>query len=86
MAFKVMLKRIDGAEVAHNGAGATENEAGSRNGRAFGILIVDADIADVRIRERDNLSCVTRVSEDFLIPGPGGVKDNFGRDGACGAD
>ena len=86
VSLQVVLERIGRTKIAHNGACAPENQSGCCNSRTFGILLIDADIADVRIRERDNLSCVTRVSEDFLIPGHGGVKDHFGRDGACGAD
>jgi CO/xanthine dehydrogenase Mo-binding subunit len=44
-----------------------------------GLLVVEirADVADVRIREADNLAGITGVGEYFLVAGEAGIKNNF---------
>jgi hypothetical protein len=39
--------------------------------------VIGADVADVGIRQADDLPGVTRVGEDFLIAGEAGVKNDF---------
>jgi hypothetical protein len=52
----------------------------------FDILGVDAIVADVRVREGDDLLAVARVSEDFLIACEGGIEDHLTYSRARGSD
>lgn len=45
-------------------------------GRFF-IVEIRADVADVGIREADNLAGITGVGENFLIAGEAGIKNDF---------
>ena len=47
---------------------------------------IHADVADVRIGERDDLPRIARVRQDFLISGHRGVEDHFADRRALGAD
>jgi hypothetical protein len=52
----------------------------------FDVFLVDAVVADVRIRERDDLLAVARVGQDFLVAGDRRVEHDFAGGGAGGAD
>jgi hypothetical protein len=41
------------------------------------ILVIAADVANVRIGERDDLAGIGRIGENFLIAGHGGVEDHL---------
>jgi hypothetical protein len=41
------------------------------------IIQVGPNISNVRISQADNLSRVTRIGENFLIPGEAGIENNF---------
>ena len=43
----------------------------------LGVLGVDADVADVRIGERDDLAGVRRIGEDLLVAGHRGVEHDL---------
>lgn len=43
----------------------------------FDVFSVHTDIADVRIRQGDDLLGVARVRQDFLITGDRGVEHHF---------
>src|SRR5262245_13258662 len=45
-----------------------------RHVHGLDVLVVDADIADMREREGDDLPGIGRIGEDFLIPSHGGVE------------
>jgi hypothetical protein len=45
--------------------------------RRFLIIKIRADISDVRIRQANNLSGITWVGENFLVPGEASVKNDF---------
>ncbi len=45
--------------------------------RRLHVIAIGARIADVRIRERDNLAAIRGVSQDFLITGHRRIKNNF---------
>lgn len=49
------------------------------------VLCVDAVIAYMRIRERDNLLAVTGISQNFLITRHGGIENDFANGRALGA-
>src|SRR5437764_437135 len=46
----------------------------------FQVLRGGAGVADVRAGERDDLTGVGRIGENFLVTGEGGIENNF----ACG--
>jgi hypothetical protein len=50
------------------------------------VFLVDAVVADVRIRQRDDLLAIAGVGEDFLVAGDGGVEHHFAGGGAGGSD
>ena len=54
--------------------------------RRFGILVIDADVADVRIGQRDDLPAVARVGQDLLVAGERGVEHHLADRAAGGAD
>jgi hypothetical protein len=45
--------------------------------RRLDVFLVDAVVADVRIRQRDDLPAVARVGEDFLVAGERGVEHHL---------
>jgi hypothetical protein len=47
--------------------------------RPSGLFVVQirADIPDVRVGQADDLPCVTRIGENFLITGEAGVENDF---------
>ncbi|MCY1377711.1 hypothetical protein D9M69_652990 [compost metagenome] len=52
----------------------------------FDVLAVDAVVADMRIRQGDDLLAVARVGEDFLVTGHRGVEHHLTGRGAGGSD
>ena len=62
------------------------DEAFGVHARRFDVLAVDARVADVRVRERDELPAVRRVGEDLLVPGDGGVEDDLAHGAGTRAD
>ena len=45
--------------------------------RRLFIFEIRADIADVRVREADNLSRIAGVGENFLVTGEAGIENDF---------
>src|SRR6185436_18059666 len=52
----------------------------------FAILGVHAGIADMRIRQGDDLPAIRGVGEDLLVAGDGGVEDHLAHRSASGPD
>ena len=50
---------------------------GGRQVDRLDVVLVGADIADMRKRERDDLAGIGRIGEDLLIAGHGGVEANL---------
>ena len=46
---------------------------------SLGVVAVDPVVADVRVRERDDLARIRRVREDLLVPRERGVEHHFTR-------
>ena len=63
-----------------------DDEAGRVHARRLDVLGVHAGVADVRVRQGDDLSLVGRVGQDFLIPAHGRVEDDFTQRAAGCAD
>jgi hypothetical protein len=47
--------------------------------RPLGLLVVEigADVSNVGIGQADDLTAVTGIGEDFLIPGEAGIENDF---------
>lgn len=45
--------------------------------RGFFIVLIRADVSDVRIRQADDLPGITWICENFLIPGKAGIENDF---------
>ena len=71
-----------GAEVRHRSRQVADHQARRVHALRFGILAIHADVADVRIGQRDDLALVRRIGEDLLVAGHRGVEHDFA-DGAC---
>lgn len=66
-------------------AGANYQAQGSRR-RGLDIIVIGADIADVRKGESDDLTGIGGIGHDLLIAGHAGVEAHFADAHALGAD
>jgi hypothetical protein len=83
--FRKMLERVLGAPAAHGRREIADDQPGCEDLRRLEVVRVRADVADVRIREGDDLSVIRRVGEDFLVPGDRGVENHFAECPAFGS-
>jgi hypothetical protein len=86
LAHQVLRQRFRLAEVAGQQWQILDDQACGMDLVSFDVLGVDAVIADVRVRQGDDLLAVAGVSEDFLVAGDGGVEHHFADGGAGGTD
>src|ERR1700693_211758 len=63
--------------VAGNGGEFADHQAFDVRARCLLICLVGTVVADLGIREDDNLTGIRGISEDFLIAGDGGVEDHL---------
>ncbi|MCY1546481.1 hypothetical protein D9M68_824790 [compost metagenome] len=54
--------------------------------RGLHVFTVHSGVADVRVRERDDLLAIARIGEDFLVTGERGVEHHFARSLAGSTD
>ncbi len=83
---EVLGQRLGHAEVAGQQRQVLDDEACGVDFFSLDILCVDAVVADVRIRQGDDLLAVAGVRENFLVAGDGGIEDHFADRGAGGTD
>src|SRR5690606_3221165 len=76
--FEVLRKGFGGAEVRYPEGTVTNHQPCGMDAIGFYVFVVHARVADMRISERDNLSVVARVGQDFLITRHGRIEDNLG--------
>ena len=57
--------------------GAADHHASGIGCERLDVLVVGADVADVREGEGDDLTGVGGIGEDLLVPGDGCVEDQF---------
>ncbi len=69
--------------AGHRGPG---DHALDRRGQRLAILVVGADIADMREREGDDLPGIGRIGQDLLVAGHRGVEDQLAGDHGCAAE
>ncbi len=88
--FQPVIERAGRAVIRRRGdVGAQNDAAGARAGRhieALDVLVIGADIADMREGEGDDLAGIGRVGEDLLITGHGGIEAHFAGGGAGGPE
>src|SRR5204863_5220770 len=63
-----------------------DDETPQENFAALGIGRVDAVVADLGIRHRDDLSAVRRIGQDFLVTGHARIEYDFAVDLAVGPE
>ena len=63
-----------------------DDQAGRLNPVGFRIFVVDAAAADMRIGQRDDLTAIGGIGQDFLVTGHGGVEYHLAYCAAGGAD
>src|SRR5207248_623958 len=65
--------------VAGDGGKLADSQALNVGGSGLVVLGAGAVVADLRVREADNLAGIGRVCKDLLIAGKGRVEDDFAR-------
>jgi hypothetical protein len=88
MTLQIMLGGFRGTPVGGQPREFADDQRFDERPLRFLIIEVRAYIADVRIREADDLSGIAGIAENFLIAGEAGIKNNFSaapRAGAGGA-
>jgi len=83
-ATEEFLKARLGSPIAHDQRQVANDQPGCVGLRGFEIVGVRARVADVRVRERDDLAIVRGVGQDFLVAGHGGVEDHLAQRPAFG--
>ena len=76
---------LHGLPVARRVAHVVDHEAGQVERVALHVLLVDAVVADLGVRERDDLARVGRVAHDLLVADHRGVEHNLAEGLALGA-
>ncbi len=77
VALQVGVEGFLRAPVAREQRQVADHESrGVHRGR-FGVLGIAAGVADVRIGQGDDLSCVGRIGQDFLVAGHRRVEHDF---------
>ena len=79
------MEWLGGAPVAGLGRVFFDDESFHERLPGFDILSIHADVADLRIRHRNQLTFVRRVREDFLVAGHAGVEHHLAHRLAFGA-
>ncbi len=75
--YEVLAERPAGAPVREKRRNVAHHQPGGVHARGFLVLGVDAGVADMRVRERDDLAAVGGIREDFLVAGHRGVEDDL---------
>ena len=78
----VLIAQVTGqvlahAEIARADRQIADDQSGGEDLVRLGVFRIDADIADVRIGQRDDLPAIRRIGQDFLIAGHRGVEHHF---------
>jgi len=89
--YRTRIDQISGkglvrAEVARDQRQVFDDQASGMDLVGFDVFHVDAIVANVRVRQSDDLLAVTGVGEDFLVAGERGVEHHFADCGAGGSN
>ena len=77
VALQILLRGFAGAPVRSERGKFAHDQRFDVRLRRFLVVEIRAHVADVRIREADDLAGVARIGENFLIAGEAGVKNDF---------
>ncbi len=77
-----VIGRIGDIGFEHHAADAGQR----RHVDGLDVLVIGADIADMREGEGDDLPGIGRIGQDLLVAGHGGVEADLARGMADGAD
>jgi hypothetical protein len=77
MALQILLRRLTRAPVRCQGRKFADNQPFDVGFPRFLIVAIGADVADVGIREANNLTGVARIGENFLVAREAGIKNDF---------
>ena len=83
--LQIFRQRKIRAPVADDRRQFADDKTGDVRPPRFHVHVVDAVIADERIRHRDDLAFVGRVGEDFLVAGHGRVETDLAARGGARA-
>ena len=85
-ALEISVQGFMAAEIGRQEGQVFDDQASCMNAIGLHVFAVGAGVANVRVREGDDLSAVTGIGEDFLVAGQRGVEDDFARGVTRGAD
>jgi hypothetical protein len=77
VAFEIRLRGFAGAPVGRKLGKFADDQPFDVGLAGFFIVEIRADVADVGIREADDLPGVAGIGEYFLIAGEAGIKNDF---------
>lgn len=77
VAIQIKLGGFRGAPVRRDLREFAHNERLDVGARSFFVVEIGADIADMRIRQTNDLPGITGVGENFLITGETGIENDF---------
>ena len=72
--------------VTRVGDVGAEDQSARRRRRRLAVFRIGANVTHVREREGDDLACIGRVCQDFLVAGDRGVETDLADERAAGAD
>jgi hypothetical protein len=74
---EIVAECTRGAVVACDGGDISDDETFDLRSGRLDILRVDAVVADVWIRQNDDLTAVGRIGEDLLVTGKAGIENDL---------
>ena len=77
MALQILLRGFRGAPVGGQRGEFADDEGFDIRLGGFLVVVIGADIADVRIGEANDLPGVAGIGENFLVTGERGIKNDF---------
>jgi hypothetical protein len=75
--IEIKLRGFRGTPVGRNLRELANDERLDARPRGFLVILVGADVADMRIGQADNLPRIAGVGENFLVTGEAGIENNF---------
>lgn len=77
MGFQIVRQALARAPVADTNRHIAHHQPADMNATRLNILVIDADIANMGIGQRYDLTRIRGIGEDLLITGHRGIKNDF---------
>jgi hypothetical protein len=77
VALEVIRQALGIAPVAGPARYVAHDQAGGMHAVGFGIHLVAAGVADMRVSKGDDLTGIGGIGEDLLVAGHGGIENHF---------